>query len=109
MARRDDDRQFTLAELKKMHELSSRTPEEEWLTASGQSPLEFLADTYRDPRFDVKDRIAAARSVLEYAHKKLPTDIAVSGQVNGILDPKKMSQLSDEEIDILVNLLAKLK
>lgn len=42
-----------------------------WIRSSGPTPVEFLARTYRNPFMDAKDRVAAAKALLEYTHTKL--------------------------------------
>ena len=50
-----------------------------WLQTSGETPLEFLTSVYRDDNPDVKtsDKIAAARALLDYVHRKVPTQVEV--------------------------------
>ncbi len=100
---------FTLSELKRLQKSNSRSPEEEWVSETGETPLEFLTSVFRDPLNDMRDRLTAARSVMEYAHKKLASEINVSGGVGvkGSLDAKSLTKLSDEEVDTLLKILAK--
>ena len=52
-----------------------------WLESSGETPLEYLTSVYRDDTPDVKvsDKIAAARALLDYVHRKVPAQIEVKG------------------------------
>lgn len=78
----------------------------------GVTPLEFLVHVYRHPLQKPSDRIAAARGVLDYAHKK-----ALSLRLEGGLDlthtkrlgADAMSKLSEKELASLVKLLEKME
>lgn len=50
-----------------------------WLQTSGETPLEYLTSVYRDDNPDVKtsDKIAAARALLDYVHRKVPAQVEV--------------------------------
>lgn len=52
-----------------------------WLESSGETPLEYLTSVYRDdgPETKVSDKIAAARALLDYVHRKVPAQIEVKG------------------------------
>ena len=52
-----------------------------WLQASGETPLEFLTSVYRndDEAVKVSDKIAAARALLDYVHRKVPQQVEVKG------------------------------
>lgn len=52
-----------------------------WLQSSGETPLEYLASVYRasDETVRVSDRIAAARALLDYVHRKVPQQVEVKG------------------------------
>ena len=52
-----------------------------WLESSGETPLEYLTSVYRDDTPDVRvsDKIAAARALLDYVHRKVPATIEVKG------------------------------
>jgi hypothetical protein len=45
----------------------------DWIQATGATPLEFLAKTYRNDSVPVALRISAASKLMDYVHKKLPT------------------------------------
>ena len=55
-----------------------------WLESSGETPLEYLTSVYRDDTPDVRvsDKIAAARALLDYVHRKVPATIEVKGPTN---------------------------
>jgi len=48
-----------------------------WLQMTGETPLEFLANTYRDGNNRVGDRIQAARALLDYVHRKVPAQVDI--------------------------------
>jgi len=48
-----------------------------WLQVTGETPLEFLAGTYRDDNNRIGDRIQAARALLDYVHRKVPAQVEV--------------------------------
>lgn len=52
-----------------------------WLESSGETPLEYLTSVYRDDTPDVRvsDKIAAARALLDYVHRKVPATIEIKG------------------------------
>ena len=52
-----------------------------WLQTSGETPLEYLTSVYRDDNPDVRtsDKIAAARALLDYVHRKVPQQVEVKG------------------------------
>lgn len=83
---------------------------ETWVKSRGWTPLEFLTHTYRNGQQRMEHRIAAAKAVLEYVHRKLPakleikTDSAVRGVV---LDPATLKTLSDKELAALEVILSK--
>lgn len=79
-----------------------------WTAASGWTPIEFLTHAYRNPWQKMPDRIAAAKAVLEYNHRKLPTNVEVDLQSRNLtLDANALSALSDKELALLEKLLEK--
>ncbi|CAB4142992.1 hypothetical protein UFOVP435_43 [uncultured Caudovirales phage] len=42
-----------------------------WIRRSGATPVEFLARAYRNPVLEMRDRVAAAKALLDYTHRKL--------------------------------------
>lgn len=87
-------------------------PDAAWVRASGWSPLEYLTHCYRNPWMKTSDRVAAARAVLDYAHKRMPQRLALGGDpANPIIpsfSPAALSALTDIEVDQLRALLDKL-
>lgn len=81
-----------------------------WLQASGEMPLEFLARTYRSEDFKIGDRITAARTLMDYCHRRVPVKQEV--ETNNIskpkLDAKVLKGLTEKELDTLEKLLNKL-
>lgn len=77
-----------------------------WTVASGWTPVEFLTHLYRNPWQKTQDRIAAAKAVLEYNHRKLPEKLEIAGR--GIsLDMAALAKLSDKELATLEKILEK--
>ena len=103
------DRFLSYTELKALHKRINMTPEEEWVTSSGQTPLEFLSDVFRDPMNDIKERISAAKYVLDYAHKKVASESSINGSLTlkNSIDPQTLMKLSDADIDSLISILKK--
>jgi hypothetical protein len=100
---------FTLEDLMAMAEAPPpETVEARWVVQSGQTPLEFLASVYRTPTFDPRDRINAAKAILEYSHRKVPSKLEVDGKVvNAKLDIAQLKGLTDDELGTLIQLLEK--
>ena len=98
---------LTLNDLRKLHNRNAGTPEEDWVVQSGVTPIEFLTNVFRDDDQDMKNRIVAAKTVMEYTHKKIPTEIGVSGSIKSVLDPQTLSKLEDSEIETLLALFKK--
>jgi hypothetical protein len=48
-----------------------------WIQRTGETPIEFLAKTYRSGSARTNDRISAARALLDYVHRKMPQTIDV--------------------------------
>lgn len=79
-----------------------------WTAASGWTPIEFLTHTYRNPWQKTQDRIAAAKAVLEYNHRKLPEKLEIEGSTKSlVLDSAALKALSDKELAMLEKLLEK--
>lgn len=55
-----------------------------WLQSSGETPLEYLASVYRSDEEGVRvgDKIAAARALLDYVHRKVPAQVEIRGPSN---------------------------
>lgn len=79
-----------------------------WVRESGVSPLEFLTLVYRHPLVPMKERITAARSVLEIAHRKIPQRGELSGpEGEPLFAGYDLSKLSNEELKKLEALVKK--
>lgn len=109
------EKQFadTFAESLMLHE-PSQLPDEgteliTWVKAQGWTPLEMLTHTYKNAWLPVQHRIAAAKAVLDYVHKKLPTQLKVEGSVDRRITADQLSRLTDEELSIFTKLLEKLE
>ena len=91
-------------------EITDAEAEDLWVKSRGWTPLEFLTHTFRNPWTDMRDRISAARSVLEYVHRKLPQRIEVGGEMTQTkkITAEGLGKLSDAELEIFTKLLEKL-
>lgn len=81
-----------------------------WLQASGELPLEFLARTYRDEEAKMSDRLTAARTLMDYVHRRVPSkqEVETKDITTPKLDPKVLKGLSEKELDVLEKLLSKI-
>lgn len=81
-----------------------------WVKSRGWTPLEYLTFTFRNPWQKTSDRIAAAKAVMDYVHKKLPQKIEVDGQVTETkkITAGNLGKLSDKELELFTQLLEKL-
>lgn len=81
-----------------------------WLQQQGQTPLEFLADTYKDEGVKTGDRIQAAKAMLDYVHRKLPqkTEVETKSTIAPKVDLSALKGLSEKELETLEKLLSKL-
>lgn len=88
------------------------TTEATWIRSSGLTPLEFLVETYRNEFMEAKHRVAAAKAVLEYAHKRLPVPLRLGNDPDSPLMPgglsPDLSRLTDEELAQFTQLVQKL-
>jgi hypothetical protein len=91
-------------------ELLEGVTEAEWIKAQGWTPLEFLVHTYRNPWQEPRDRISAAKAVLEYTHRKLPQRLEIDGNVitTKKLNAESLGKLSDSELEVFIKLLEKM-
>lgn len=74
------------------------TEQANWVRRTGETPLEFLARVYRNPLVDVKDRISAARSALDFVHKKLPNHSVLGGDPKNPLNTKFQLETARERL-----------
>lgn len=72
-------------------------------------PLDTLRRISVNPWAQTKDRIAAAKALLEYTARKIPSTIEISGNDGKPLqiDAGAMKNLSNDDLDTLVKLLEK--
>lgn len=82
----------------------------EWIQSTGETPLEFLAGTYRNDELKIGDRLTAARALLDFVHRRVPVKSEVKTEEVGVpkLDPSMLRKLSPKELDVLEKLLGKL-
>lgn len=76
---------------------------------ANQHPFDVLRRISVNPFAAPKDRIAAAKTLLEYMTRKIPSGVEVAGP-NGAqiqLSPNALKNLSGSELDMLAALLAK--
>lgn len=81
-----------------------------WLQAQGQTPLEFLVETYKDDENKMGDRIQAAKTLMDYVHRKITTKQEIEHTPNATpkLAPESLRGLSEKELETLEKLLNKL-
>jgi len=82
-----------------------------WLQSSGETPLEYLTGVYRDDNndFKVSDKIAAARALLDYVHRKVPVKQEIETKTAPKIDPGMFKNLSPKELDVLESLIKKME
>lgn len=80
-----------------------------WIQNTGQTPLEFLAETYRNDEVKASDRINAAKAMLDFVHRKVPTKTEVETKdiSEPKLDAKLLKGLSAKDLALLEQLLTK--
>lgn len=72
-------------------------------------PLEFLARTYRSEEAKMSDRLTAAKTLMDYVHRKIPQkqEIETKNTVPK-LEPSLLKGLNAKELETLERLLNKL-
>lgn len=82
----------------------------QWLQSQGQTPLEFLVETYKNEEVKMTDRLAAAAKLMDYVHRKVPVkqEIKTEDVTEPKLDAKVLKHLNEKELDLLEKLLAKM-
>lgn len=82
-----------------------------WLQESGETPLEFLAATYRNPDAKTGERIAAAAKLMEFVHRKVPVKTEVETKDTSVsiqaIDREQLRGLSKEDLKTLEAILAR--
>lgn len=82
-----------------------------WIQSGGMTPLEFLVDVYRNGDVKMGDRLNAAKSILDFVHRKVPTKQEID--TKDVSAPRLASSvlkgLTEEELSILEKLLGKLE
>lgn len=83
-----------------------------WLQSTGEMPLEFLANTYRDEEAKMSDRITAARTLMDYVHRKVSQKQEIETKDVSInepkLNPEVLKSLNAKELETLEKLLSKM-
>lgn len=79
-----------------------------WLQEQGQTPLEFLVETYKDPEAKLSDRINAASKLMDYVHRKVPvkTELETKDVSAPKLAPDQLRGLSPADRANLERILA---
>ena len=73
-----------------------------------QHPLDVMRRIMENPFSDPKDRMTAAKSIMEYSMRKPTQSLDLSAKGTAIvIDPSKLSALSDAELATLEKLLLK--
>jgi hypothetical protein len=72
-------------------------------------PLDILRKITVNPFAAIRDRISAAKAIMEYTMVKSPSKVEVSDSTGGQLkiDRTQLAALSDEEVEQLLKLLSK--
>jgi len=80
-----------------------------WIQNTGQTPIELLAEMYRDSEQKPGDRIQAAKAMLDFVHRKVPvkTEIETKDLTEPKLDAKLLKGLSAKDLALLEQLLTK--
>jgi hypothetical protein len=80
-----------------------------YIATRGQHPFDALKSISQNPLCRPADRIGAAKALLEYSHRKVPTNFELSGKGGGAikLDSNQLANLSNDELDTLYALLNK--
>jgi hypothetical protein len=103
----------TLSDLPTQDQLEALSPEEVWVRLKGETPLEFLVRLYRNPWMPMRERRAAAESVMAFMEKQRAAAKEQSAMsINGILTVAGLGRvdigkLSDDELNALDTLLSK--
>lgn len=66
--------------------MSKKSVEEEIRSKGQKTPLDFLLMVMNNRRAHPSSRIEAAKAAAPYVHRKMPTDIELSGEI-GIIPP----------------------
>jgi hypothetical protein len=76
-----------------------------WIRRTGETPLEFLVNVYRNPLVELKERVSAARALLGYTHRALPNVTVVTGDANNPLKSTIVVQSArDKLLDRIIRL-----
>lgn len=74
----------------------------------GDHPLDILKTLAKNPFVKPSDRIAAARTLLEYGARKVPAQLDLTAVGTALtVDASMLSALSDKELAMLEKLLSK--
>jgi hypothetical protein len=81
-----------------------------WVQNSGETPLELLTKVYRDDEARMSDRISAAKTLMDYVHRRVPVKQEVETKDLSVpkLNPNEFKGLSVKEIEVLEKLLQKI-
>jgi hypothetical protein len=106
------------SELPAPEDVTLITPEQEWVRSAGWTPLEYLTNAYRNPFIKHGERIAAAKAVLDYMHKRMPlptqmlgadptNPLLPAGAAGNALGKLDVTKLTDEELGALMAIIGK--
>lgn len=73
----------------------------------GDHPLDVLKTISRNPFLRASDRVAAAKALLEYGLRKVPSGLEIGGPGGAPLSGLRLSALTDAELAALTALLDK--
>ena len=73
-----------------------------------QHPMDVMRRIMENPFSDPKDRMSAAKSIMEYSMRKPTQSLDLGSKSIALsLDPSRLSALSTQELELLEKLLAK--
>jgi hypothetical protein len=80
----------------------------EYITHVGDHPLDVLKTLVKNPFVKPSDRIAAAKTLLEYGARKVPAEFKLDAKGAALtIDASQLSGLSAKELETLEKLLSK--
>lgn len=92
----------------KRHLLTDEQRKQLATLAGGITPLEFLMSILRDDDADLKEKLEAAKIAAPYMHRKMPIAIEGTDKPLMIVDPSKLAGLTEKELALYEQLLARL-
>lgn len=81
-----------------------------WMQMTGETPIEVLTRTMRDDEAKMGDRLSAARILMDFVHRRVPTKVEqkIEDVTAPKIDQKLLKGLSAKELTLLETLLKKM-